>query len=355
MEQQFDIVEPGMQSVVKPHGPRPDQVTLIRKAIDLSNRIALSSFGERAQRAATTFSERVLAAVGGDGAGDPGTVIQVMLDKTKALDPNALRQRPGLIGRMFNKPEDRLAAFRTSYDGVASTIDELAVDVERHREALRTDILVLEGLYGDTMVSLRDLDEHVAAGRLAIDEERSRPSPVMDGDGDALMAAQDAMDRSQAVDRLEKRVLTLAQARQIAFQQLPHIRLVQSGNETLMQNLGAALDLTIPAWKQRMMILMGLARQGNALRMDEDISNATGRMITETASLLKTQALAIEKRSQKGIVDIEALEEANDILVSTLRELAEQQGKGRAERNETFGRIDALRTQLSTAMQASGR
>jgi uncharacterized protein YaaN involved in tellurite resistance len=75
------------------------------------------------------------------------------------------------------------------------------------------------------------------------------------------MAAQAYQDAVQALDRLEKRVLYLQQARQIGIQQLPQIRIVQNGDATLIESLQASVNLTIPAWKQKMVLLLGLARQ----------------------------------------------------------------------------------------------
>ncbi len=74
----------------------------------------------------------------------------------------------------------------------------------------------------------------------------------------------------QALDRLEKRIFYLQQARQIGIQQLPQIRIVQSGDETLIENLQATTELTIPVWKQKMILLLGLNRAEIGARPAED-------------------------------------------------------------------------------------
>ncbi|TGQ88972.1 toxic anion resistance protein, partial [Mesorhizobium sp. M1C.F.Ca.ET.204.01.1.1] len=90
-------------------------------------------------------------------------------------------------------------------------------------------------------------------------------------------------DAVQALDRLEKRVFYLVQARQLGIQQLPQIRIVQAGDETLIENLQATSALTVPAWKQKMVILLGLTNQKSALELQKTVTDATNEMIRQTS------------------------------------------------------------------------
>ena len=111
------------------------------------------------------------------------------------------------------------------------------------------------------------------------------------------MAAQDYQDALQALDRLEKRVFYLQQARQIGIQQLPQIRIVQSGDETLIENLQATTELTIPVWKQKMILLLGLTRQRSALDLQKTVTDATNEMMKQASEMMKNQAIEIEKQA----------------------------------------------------------
>ncbi len=73
------------------------------------------------------------------------------------------------------------------------------------------------------------------------------------------------------------------QARQLGIQQLPQIRIVQSGDETLIENLQATSALTVPAWKQKMVILLGLTNQKSALELQKTVTDATNEMIRQTS------------------------------------------------------------------------
>jgi uncharacterized protein YaaN involved in tellurite resistance len=164
------------------------------------------------------------------------------------------------------------------------------------------------------------------------------------------MEAQEYKDAEQALDRLEKRVFYLQQARQVGIQQLPQIRIVQAGDETLMEQLQASTRLTIPLWKQKMVLVLGLNRQKEALELQKSVSEATNEMLKQTSEMMKGQALEIEEASQRGIVDIETLEKANTDLIETIQGVVRLQEEGRAKRAEVEARLSVLTAELQTAL-----
>ena len=165
-----------------------------------------------------------------------------------------------------------------------------------------------------------------------------------------LMAAQDYQDAVQALDRLEKRVLYLQQARQIAIQQLPQIRIVQNGDTTLIESLNASINLTVPAWKQKMVLLLGLTRQKEALDLQKTVTDATNEMLRQTSDMMKTQATEIEQQSQRGLVDVETLEQTNADLIATITGVARIQEEGRIKRAQVEARMQQLSEQLRQSL-----
>jgi len=127
-------------------------------------------------------------------------------------------------------------------------------------------------------------------------------------------------------------VLYLQQARQIAIQQLPQIRIVQNGDTTLIESLQASINLTIPVWKQKMVLLLGLSRQQEALAMQKAVTDATNQMMKQASEMMKTQAVEIEQQSQRGIVDIATLAQTNQDLIDTITGVLSAQAEGRRKR-----------------------
>jgi uncharacterized protein YaaN involved in tellurite resistance len=169
------------------------------------------------------------------------------------------------------------------------------------------------------------------------------------------MVAQQYQDAVQALDRLEKRILYLQQARQIAIQQLPQIRIVQSGDTTLIESLQASINLTVPVWKQKMVILLGLTRQEEALAMQKKVTDTTNEMMRQASEMMKTQAVGIEEQSQRGIVDIETLQKTNQDLIDTIGSVLRVQAEGRQKRAQIEAEMDRQNTALKQALSQDVR
>jgi uncharacterized protein YaaN involved in tellurite resistance len=160
------------------------------------------------------------------------------------------------------------------------------------------------------------------------------------------MEAQEYQDAIQALDRLDKRVFYLQQARQVGIQQLPQIRIVQASDESLMEQLQSTTRLTVPLWKQKMVLLLGLTRQKEALELQKTVTDATNDMLRQTSEMMKGQALDIEEQSQRGLVDIETLEQTNRDLIDTINGVIRLQDEGRQKRIEVERRMQELSEEL---------
>src|SRR5467141_4102719 len=334
-------------------------VTRIKSEIDISDRSRIVTFGDRAQRSVVEFADRILAQTQNRELGTTGKLLSDILAKARGLDPATLKDS-NFLTRLFSSMESRLRRFSEQFGDVASQIDRICVELDRNKETLRRDIAVLDELHEQTKTSLGDLDSHIAAGKaFAEDFRRNRlveleqAVKAAGAGSDALLAAQTYQDAAQALDRLDKRVFYLQQARQIGIQQLPQIRIVQSGDETLIENQQATTELTIPVWKQKMILLLGLSRQQSALALQKTVTDATNEMMRQASEMMKTQAIEIEKQSQRGIVDIETLEKTNRDLVDTISGVLNVQDQGRKKRAEIEQRMAQLTDDLKTGLAAA--
>jgi uncharacterized protein YaaN involved in tellurite resistance len=336
----------------------PGQVAQIKSRIDLSDRALISSFGDKAQRDVAAFADRVLAQTQNREMGDTGKLLLDIIDKARKLDPSDLKDA-GLVERLVASAERRLRRFIGRFEDVAAQIEGIMIELERHKDVLRRDISMLDDLHEETRRSITFLEAHIAAGKAYAEEFRSQRLPQLQAkastgaSGQDLISAQEYQDAVQALDRLEKRVYYLQQARQIGIQQLPQIRVVQSGDETLIENLQATTQLTIPVWKQKMILLLGLTRQQSALELQKTVTDATNEMMRQASAMMKEQAVDIERQAQRGIVDLETLEQTNRDLIDTVNSVLEVQADGRRKRAAAEERMQQLTSELKTALAQS--
>ncbi|HLY55859.1 MAG TPA: toxic anion resistance protein [Stellaceae bacterium] len=333
----------------------PGTIARIKTGIDISDRARIVTFGDRAQRNVVEFADRVLAQTQNRELGTTGKLLMDILEKARGLDPASLKNA-GFLTRLFSSLEARVRRFTEQFETVASQIDRIGIELERNKEALKRDIALLDELHEQTKSSIGELEAHIAAGKAFAGEFRTgqlvtlKQAADSAAGNDALLAAQSYQDAVQALDRLEKRVFYLQQALQIGIQQLPQIRIVQSGDETLIENLQATAALTIPVWKQKMILLLGLTRQKSALDLQKAVTDATNEMLKQASEMMKSQAIEIEKQSQRGIVDIETLEKTNRDLIDTISSVLQVQSQGREKRAQIEQRMEQLTGELKTAL-----
>lgn len=331
----------------------PTKVTAIKKQIDISDTARITSFGERAQRNVAGFADQILNQTKNRELGETGELLTDIITKAKGLDVSDLAQK-GPIARVFGGMRRRAERFRGKFETVAAQIDRITVELERRVDKLRRDVTMLDGLHDQTRESILELDAYIAAGKAFAEEFRTGALADLhraaQADSEDLMKAQSYQDALQALDRLEKRVLYLQQARQIAIQQLPQIRIVQNSDATLIESLQASTNLTIPAWKQKMVVLLGLSHQREALALQQAVTDATNAMLRDASELMKGQAVAIEQQSQRGIVDIETLQKTNQDLIETITGVLAAQAEGRRKRAQVEQEMERQTIELRRAL-----
>jgi uncharacterized protein YaaN involved in tellurite resistance len=354
----------GTPSVQSPMPPvvsaDPGEIAKIETEINIQDRAGISVYGDRAQRAATNFADEILSQVRNKDVGEAGKLLTDILLKAKKLDPASLQDR-GFLGNLFGNVQARLARFREEFEDVAGQIDRIGLELDRHKDTLRRDIAVLDRLHDETRQAILRLDAYVQAGKSFVTKFRETELPKLKAAADSaatssgggMLEAQTYQDYVQALDRLEKRVYYLQQARQLGIQQLPQIRIVQAGDETLIENLQATSALTVPAWKQKMVIMLGLSQQKSALDLQKTVTDATNKMIREASAMMKDQAIAIEEESQRGIVDIDTLAAANRDLIDTIEGVVRVQEEGRKKRAAAEQQMQQMTVELKKALTAA--
>jgi uncharacterized protein YaaN involved in tellurite resistance len=76
-------------------------------------------------------------------------------------------------------------------------------------------------------------------------------------------------------------------------------------------------------------------------------------MMRQASEMMKTQAIAIEKQAQRGIIDIETLEKTNRDLIDTISGVLTVQEQGRRKRGEIEQRMAQLTDELKSAMSSN--
>ncbi|HVO04445.1 MAG TPA: toxic anion resistance protein [Candidatus Cybelea sp.] len=341
--------------------PAAGEVARIKSQINLDDRAQLVDYGAGAQQDVADYAERVLKQTKNRELGDTGALLTDIIMKAKGLDPAKLEEA-GFFERLMGSLERRILKFKSKFEEVSGQIEAICIELEKRKEGLKRDIALLDQLHDETAKSLISLTAYIEAGKQYADQYEQNELPKLKaaadqakpGDAQSMVLAQNYQDAAQALDRLRKRVFYLQQARQIGIQQLPQIRICQSGDETLIESLQASTSLTIPAWKQKMILLLGLNRQKEALALQTSVNEATNEMLRQASEMMKSQAIEIEKQSQEGLVSMETLAKVNHDLIDTIGSVVKVQEDGKAKRAQAEAQMTQMTEDLRKALADAG-
>lgn len=146
------------------------------------------------------------------------------------------------------------------------------------------------------------------------------------------MDVQVVNDLNQFLDRLDKRTHDLTLARQITIQQAPQIRLIQNTNQALAEKIQASINTAIPLWKNQVAIALTLLRQKDAVTAQRQVSETTNELLKKNSEMLKISAIETAEENERGLVDIETLQQTQNDLVETIQETMRIQQEGKEKR-----------------------
>lgn len=162
--------------------------------------------------------------------------------------------------------------------------------------------------------------------------------------------AQAVKDLEDQINRFEKKIHDLELTRMIAIQTAPQIRLIQSSDTMMVEKIQSTLVNTIPLWKNQMVLALGIEDSTKAAKAEAAVTEMTNKLLTSNAEKLKVATIETAKASERGVVDMETLRRTNEMLVSTLDEVARIQTEGREKRAQAELELASLESELKNKL-----
>jgi uncharacterized protein YaaN involved in tellurite resistance len=321
------------------------QVDAFAKSIDVRDSNAILQYGAGTQKKMADFSEDALERVRTKDLGETGQLITNVVLELKNFD---VEEEKGLFG-FFKKAENKLATLQARYDKAATNIDKITRQLQEHQVQLMKDCAMLDKMYELNLTYFKELTMYILAGKQQLETVRSGELAQLiakAGQSGRAEDAQAAQDLESMCLRLEKKLSDLELTRTIALQTAPQIRLVQSGETTMVEKIQTTLVNTIPLWKSQMVLALGIANSEAAVRAQTAVTNMTNELLRKNADMLKTSTTEIARESERGIVDIETLKHTNEQLIATFDEVMQIQQDGRAKRQAAEVEMQRIEAEL---------
>ena len=355
-----DLAAPASAAAEQPAVPAPEEVRLspeeqkmvedFAEKIDLTNSQQVLQYGAASQKKIGDFSEAALAKVSTKDLGEVGEMITSLIGELKNFD--AAEEEKGLFG-FFKKKQNQLESLKNKYNTAEKNVENIQSMLEGHQVQLLKDIAMLDKMYQLNMAYFKELSMYILAGKKKLAEVRAGElQQAMDKAKRSGLPedAQAARDLADQCERFEKKLYDLELTRNISLQMGPQIRLLQNNNSMMAEKIQSTIVNTIPLWKNQMVLALGLAHSQRAMEAERAVTDMTNDLLKKNADALKMGTLETARESQRGIVDIETLQQTNKSLIETLDELNKIQSEGRAKRQAAEQELTRIEDELKQKM-----
>ena len=312
--------------------------------IDITNSQMVLQYGAASQKKLSDFSETALSRVKTKDMGETGELITNLISELQGFD--ATTEQPKGIFGFFKKTSNSIEQLKTRYDSADKNVERIKAQLEDHQVTLMKDITMLDKMYELNLVYFKELTMYILAGKKKLAEVRANDLKAAQEKAQRTQLPEDAQaarDLADLCDRFEKKLYDLELTRNVSIQMGPQIRLIQSNDTMMTEKIQTTIVNTIPLWKNQMVLALGIAHSQQAMQAERAVTDATNELLKKNAATLKQGTIEIAKESERGIVDIETLQQTNKQLIETLDELNKIRADGKAKRanaEQELGRIE---------------
>lgn len=312
--------------------------------IDITNSQMVLQYGAASQKKLSDFSETALSRVKTKDMGETGELITSLISELQGFD--ATTEQPKGIFGFFKKTSNSIEQLKTRYDSADKNVERIKAQLEDHQVTLMKDITMLDKMYELNLVYFKELTMYILAGKKKLAEVRANDLKAAQEKAQRTQLPEDAQaarDLADLCDRFEKKLYDLELTRNVSIQMGPQIRLIQSNDTMMAEKIQTTIVNTIPLWKNQMVLALGIAHSQQAMQAERAVTDATNELLKKNAATLKQGTIEIAKESERGIVDIETLQQTNKQLIETLDALNKIRADGKAKRanaEQELGRIE---------------
>ena len=313
--------------------------------LDITDSQSIILFGSATQTEIADFSDTVLEQVKSKDSGYVGDILSNLLVSLDDVDAKGLTEKKGLFHNLKKKAKKLVI----KYEKLTKQIDGIVEKLETAQTGLMRDVELLDTLYIKNGDYIKELDIYIEAGKLCLQKAQEEVIPELNAQAEKTSDALDiqrARDMQANYEKLDKKIGDLQLSRMIAVQSLPQLRLIQKNDEVLIEKIQSSLLNTIPLWKNQMVIAITIIRQNAAVKLQREVTDTTNELLKKNSEMLKQGTVETAIEAERGIVEIETLQQVNQDLIDTVAEVIRIQEEGRQARAVAEKEIAAMEAQL---------
>lgn len=335
----FELVETDSQQVD----------TFKNQIVSLDNQ-SVMNYGREQQQQLSQYSDRMLQEVQKEDVKDISKTLDKLMKQLDESDPDKLLpENQNFLTKIMNRTKEAVEKQFKHLTSVSAKIDSVSRELDSNQKILMKDIQSLDALYQHNQAYFKDVSALVDAGEIRLKELREHELQQLKSKASQTGAQEDIQavaDMEDFIERLDKRVYDLQLSRDVALQSAPQIRMIQNINQSLAEKIQTSVMTSIPVWKNQMAIALALTNQRQVSRSQQLVNDTTNDMIKKNSKMLKENAIRTAKENERGVIDVESLEESQANIKEAIQKTLEIKEQGQAKRQEAKTKLKDLEKQL---------
>ena len=318
--------------------------------IDLKNSQMVMQYGAGAQKKIADFSESALENVRTKDLGETGKLLSDVVNELKDFD--AEEEEKGIFG-FFKKVPSKIDSMKARYSKAEGNVERICKVLTDHQVQLLKDSAMLDQMYELNKNYFKELTMYIAAGKQKLDQVKQQELPALISKAQLSQKQEDmneVSDLTSLCDRFEKKIHDLELTRMVAMQMAPQIRMIQNNDILMSEKIQSMIVNTVPLWKSQMVLALGVAHSKQAAQAQKEVTDMTNALLRKNAETLKLASVETAQALERGVVDIETLTATNELLISTIDEVAKIHEDGRVKRIEAQAQLAKMENDLKNKL-----
>ena len=318
--------------------------------IDLKNSQMVMQYGAGAQKKIADFSESALENVRTKDLGETGKLLSDVVNELKDFD--AEEEEKGIFG-FFKKVPSKIDSMKARYSKAEGNVERICKVLTDHQVQLLKDSAMLDQMYELNKNYFKELTMYIAAGKQKLDQVKQQELPALISKAQLSQKQEDmneVSDLTSLCDRIEKKIHDRELPRMVAMQMAPQIRMIQNNDILMSEKIQSMIVNTVPLWKSQMVLALGVAHSKQAAQAQKEVTDMTNALLRKNAETLKLASVETAQALERGVVDIETLTATNELLISTIDEVAKIHEDGRVKRIEAQAQLAKMENDLKNKL-----
>jgi uncharacterized protein YaaN involved in tellurite resistance len=337
-------------------------INAIARKIDYANPIRVSDIGKAAYGNIANHTDHVLSNVNAASQAELDTKFKEII-KTLRIPTTGLSSKKahitdkmlavvgkvpmigGMLHKAAGKVQDMALNYKTALQQITTVVSEVTTIVSQLTETNMTLDEVREGV----ITEFKSLGRYIAAQEMTVQEGLLRVKQLKSDESSEMdvLAMQEVADIEATIANMNKRIADMKAKQVSAMQLVPAIRIIQKGNQRLQDRFDSILEFGATTWKNGYVISAALSEQSRAVLLANMMDDATNAIILSNARTLKGNAIEIAKASQRMVIDVATLEEAQQLLFETISGVMEIRNEEHDKNMAAITTIERLQNNMA--------